>query len=121
MDHDADVDFCDSNVEQQHESEPRPQIQEAVDDDQEMTNADGERDSDESVVTQGNRHVKAKLTHPSSSRSRSSAVEHPVSDPKDEPEEFGPKKVRVIVKDVAYTTYRAVLYYVRMTVFLSHQ
>ena len=29
-----------------------------------------------------------------------------------EPEDVGPKKVKVVVKDIAYATYRAVLYYV---------
>lgn len=32
----------------------------------------------------------------------------------------GPPKVRVVVRDVAYTTYRAVLYYVRMFQLFTH-
>jgi hypothetical protein len=78
-----------------------------------MANADGERDGDESAATQSSRNVRAKLTHPSSPRSRSVAIEPTTDDLKNDPEEPGPKKARVIVKDVAYTTYRAVLYYVR--------
>ena len=64
----------------------------------------------------GNRNVRPKLSHPSSPRSRSSPVSvkhesgwHHVSKTDPTP---GPSKLRVVVKDVAYTTYRGVLYYV---------
>ena len=64
-----------------------------------------------------NRNVRPKLSHPSSPRSRSSFVSvkhhepgwHHVSKSDSTP---GPSKLRVVVKDVAYTTYRGVLYYV---------
>lgn len=61
------------------------------------------------------RNVRPKLSHPSSPRSRNPDLD------KDEPEWHdyhridsfpGPGKLHVVVKDVAYTTYRAVLYYV---------
>ena len=38
----------------------------------------------------------------------------------DGPSIQGPHKTRVVVKDVAYSTYRAVLYYVCMTIILHH-
>jgi hypothetical protein len=59
------------------------------------------------------RNVKQKMAHPSSPRASdvqiiprglANVVEKEVS---------GPPKLRVVVKDVAYATYRAVLYYVR--------
>lgn len=56
------------------------------------------------------RNVRAKLVHPSSPGNTQIDVERsPTSS-----ETPGPKKSRVVVKDVAYTTYRAVLHYVRI-------
>ena len=57
------------------------------------------------------RNVKAKLSHPSSPRAEASIIEE-ILVPSSEPVVPGPKKVKVIVKDVAYSTYRAVLNYV---------
>lgn len=76
------------------------------------------------------RHTRQKLSHPSTPRARELALEQlevqsettrssntspveivPFGPP--EPEVPGPKKTRVVIRDVAYTTYRAVLYYVR--------
>ncbi|KAH7920470.1 hypothetical protein BV22DRAFT_1039810 [Leucogyrophana mollusca] len=62
------------------------------------------------------RNVRAKLSHPSTPRSRELALEKSDVDwsilapgPQAIP---GPKKLRVVIRDVAYTTYRAVLYYI---------
>lgn len=66
------------------------------------------------------RNVRPKLSHPSSPRGLVSSEKqqqnqesgwHHVS--KSDPTPPGPSKSRVVVKDVAYTTYRGVLYYVR--------
>jgi hypothetical protein len=80
------------------------------------------KDTSEDPATVGSdneiegRNVRPKLSHPSSPGSRTLALE------KQEPEWqhlsksdplYGPSKLHVVVKDVAYTTYRAVLYYVR--------
>lgn len=54
------------------------------------------------------RNVQAKLSHPSSPRNNHFGL------PSHQPVLImGPGKLKVVVKDVAYTTYRAVLYYVR--------
>jgi hypothetical protein len=63
---------------------------------------------------EGVRNVRQKLEHPSSPRSREVALhaqrEHPARRvARDIP---GPSKKRIVVRDVAYTTYKAVLYYV---------
>ncbi|KAH7914269.1 hypothetical protein BJ138DRAFT_1144217 [Hygrophoropsis aurantiaca] len=62
------------------------------------------------------RNVRAKLSHPSTPRSRELALERSEVDwsilsskPQTIP---GPKKLRVVIRDVAYTTYKAVLYYI---------
>ena len=116
VDHEADIDFCDSNVVHRSESEQQSQsVVAGKDDDTTLANADGERDDDGPVATAGSRNVRAKLSHPSSPRSREQVIditEDPMVESKAELKEPGPRKVRVIVKDVAYTTYRAVLYYV---------
>jgi len=66
------------------------------------------------------RNIQPKLSHPSSPRNLDVALD------KDEPDwmklsaqpnakgAVGPKKMRVVIRDVAYATYRAVLYYVSM-------
>lgn len=61
------------------------------------------------------RNVRQKLSHPSSPRS-SPPLEPPVSTTPYNNRSVlpGPSKQRVIVKDVAYTTYRAVLHYVEL-------
>lgn len=120
MDHDADIDFCDSSVEPPTESTQQLDGLITGSDDQSLANADGEDAVDGSAATAGSRNVKAKISHPSSPRSREQTMDlttdelktEPKVEPKVEPEESGPNKVRVVVKDVAYTTYRAVLYYV---------
>jgi hypothetical protein len=66
---------------------------------------DGEREDRES------RNVRPKLAHPSSPRARYAQI-IPRGPTLVEREVPGPPKLRVVVKDVAYTTYRAVLYYV---------
>jgi hypothetical protein len=78
------------------------------------------KDTSEDSATVGSdnetegRNVRPKLSHPSSPGSRTLPIErqepewqHIKSEPL-----HGPSKLRVVVKDVAYTTYRAVLYYV---------
>ena len=74
-----------------------------------------------SIITEGDesRNVRPKLSHPSSPRSMGvSLVMGPdclnhISSPPETPAVPGPKKMQVIVGDVAYATYKAVLYYVR--------
>jgi hypothetical protein len=63
---------------------------------------------DDQMERQDHRNVQAKLSHPSSPRNNHFGL------PSHQPELImGPGKLKVVVKDVAYTTYRAVLYYVR--------
>ncbi|KAI0084787.1 hypothetical protein BDY19DRAFT_1077254 [Irpex rosettiformis] len=70
--------------------------------------------SDEGSESEG-RNVKVKLSHPSSPRAEANAIEEellgPVT-PVIEETVPGPKKVKVIIRDVAYSTYRAVLNYI---------
>ena len=75
---------------------------------------------------QSARNTRAKLSHPSTPRSRGVTPEQEAQLRSPPPRAVeisqvqrtpdgdvpGPKKARVVVKDVAYTTYRAVLYYV---------
>jgi len=58
------------------------------------------------------RNVKQKLAHPSSPRDSNAQIIPRGVGPVVEREVPGPPKLRVVVKDVAYATYRAVLYYV---------
>lgn len=80
---------------------------------------------------QEERNIRQKLSHPSTPRARELALEQldgqstrspkpPQPDviPVTKVEVPGPKKTRVVIRDVAYTTYRAVLYYVRRTTHL---
>ncbi len=61
-------------------------------------------DTDDVLADEGEqRNVRAKLSHPSSPRSS--------PDPTSRYNTFGPPKLRVVVRDVAYSTYLAVLYY----------
>lgn len=116
VDHDADIDFCDSNVGHRSDSEQQsPTVVAGKDHDPTPPSGDGEHDDDTSVATPGGRNVRAKLSHPSSPRSCARDIgvtEEPIVEAKPQTEGPGPGKVRVIVRDVAYTTYRAVLYYV---------
>ncbi|CCM02467.1 uncharacterized protein FIBRA_04566 [Fibroporia radiculosa] len=61
------------------------------------------------------RNVRAKITHPSSPRSSRMHLDQPEIDycaPSREPDIPGPIKVPVVVRDVPYATFRALLYYV---------
>jgi hypothetical protein len=58
------------------------------------------------------RNVRQKIVHPSSPRASDAQISPRGSATAVEREVPGPPKLRVVVKDVAYTTYRAVLYYV---------
>lgn len=64
------------------------------------------------------RNVRQKLAHPSSPRAKEAQIipHGPTGVEKEVP---GPPKLRVVVKDVAYATYRAVLYYVYFPSFPS--
>ena len=71
--------------------------------------ADGDHDGE--GEDRKSRNVRQKLAHPSSPRARNAQL-IPRGPALVEREVPGPPKLRVVVKDVAYTTYRAVLYYV---------
>ena len=58
------------------------------------------------------RNVRQKVAHPSSPRTSDVQIIPRGVAPVAESEVPGPQKLRVVVKDVAYATYRAVLYYV---------
>jgi hypothetical protein len=58
------------------------------------------------------RNVRQKLAHPSSPRASIAQIIPRGPATVVEKEALGPPKLRVVVKDVAYSTYRAVLYYV---------
>ncbi|OAX42125.1 hypothetical protein K503DRAFT_683973 [Rhizopogon vinicolor AM-OR11-026] len=64
------------------------------------------------------RNVRPKLSHPSSPRSHDVALDKgeldwtKLSTPPEVKEVVGPKKMRVVIRDVAYATYKAVLYYI---------
>jgi len=64
------------------------------------------------------RNVQPKLSHPSSPRSNDVALDTNAHNwmkptaPAEGKEVAGPKKMRVFIRDVAYATYKAVLYYV---------
>ncbi|KAI0301112.1 hypothetical protein B0F90DRAFT_1719274 [Multifurca ochricompacta] len=57
------------------------------------------------------RNVRQKVVHPSSPRGRDAQVDTHVPALPVDRDVPGPAKLRVVVKDVAYATYRAVLYY----------
>jgi hypothetical protein len=71
--------------------------------------ADGDHDGEGD--DRKSRNVRQKLAHPSSPRARNAQI-IPRGPTLVERKAPGPPKLRVVVKDVAYTTYRAVLYYV---------
>jgi hypothetical protein len=58
------------------------------------------------------RNVRQKIAHPSSPQASNAQITPRGSASVMEKGVPGPPKLRVVVKDVAYTTYRAVLYYV---------
>ena len=74
-----------------------------------VESADGDHDGE--GEDRKSRNVRQKLAHPSSPRARNAQI-IPCGPTLVEREVPGPPKLRVVVKDVAYTTYRAVLYYV---------
>ncbi|KAM5538632.1 hypothetical protein V8D89_007661 [Ganoderma adspersum] len=103
----------------------------SVEDDEtsETHNVLGMDAADEQDQDQSTRNTRPKLSHPSTPRTREMTLERespqvpssplrtvevlPVqSPPQPEVSVPGPKKARVVVKDVAYATYRAVLYYI---------
>ena len=105
----------------------------SVEDDEtsETHNVLGMDAADDHDQEQSARNTRPKLSHPSTPRTREMTLEResprvpssplraveilPVqSPPQPEVTVPGPKKARVVVKDVAYATYRAVLYYVRL-------
>lgn len=71
--------------------------------------------------TESSRNVRPKLSHPSSPRHVGLGFDMQEPEwqhvPKSGPIP-GPNKTRVVVKDVAYTTYRAALYYVRLPIII---
>lgn len=75
-----------------------------------------------SIIIEGDEFlgVEPRFSHPSSPRSKDvSLVTNPdclnrVSSPPETPTVPGPKKMQVVVGDVPYATYKAVLYYVRL-------
>ncbi|KDQ62554.1 hypothetical protein JAAARDRAFT_30458 [Jaapia argillacea MUCL 33604] len=82
------------------------------------TLAGGEGAEEASVVdSEGSldatRNVRAKLSHPSSPRTKELAMERQDKRPSSPLDVVpGPKKFPIVVRDVAYSTYRAVLYYI---------
>jgi len=73
--------------------------------------------SPQGVVPEEDRNVKQKISHPSSPRSADVALkaEQPFVIPSEKAIVPGPKKMRVVIRDVAYATYKAVLYYVSLS------
>ncbi|KAI0632493.1 hypothetical protein C8Q77DRAFT_1125977 [Trametes polyzona] len=97
----------------------------AESDDGTLSESDREQAPEGGGEPQAQRNTRAKLSHPSTPRSRDMALEPPAvnNGPSTVPvavpsrlehvhEAPGPRKVRVVVRDVAYATYRAVLYYI---------
>lgn len=70
--------------------------------------------SSQGVVPEEDRNVKQKASHPSSPRSADVALkaEQPFVIPSEKAIVPGPRKMRVVIRDVAYATYKAVLYYI---------
>jgi len=110
-DHDTDIDFCDSTIESHITAQQETQsLENGNAEDEEMTNADGDHDN-HSVATLGSKNANSKTPHLPSAHSPTSGSGHLTTACKLDSQVPGPRKTRVIVKDVAYTTYRAVLYY----------
>src|ERR1700683_2172296 len=96
--------------------------------DSEMSLPSPVKDTSEDSATVGSdnetegRNVRPKLSHPSSPGNRTFTLEKQVPEwqhnSKSDPIHC-PSKLHVVVKDVAYTTYRAVLYYVGAVFSLS--
>ncbi|KAI0755290.1 hypothetical protein C8Q80DRAFT_1144109 [Daedaleopsis nitida] len=104
-------------VDESEAQETRP------DDDQRPLQTATAVESHKRISDQSSRNTRQKLSHPSTPRSRELALEQQgrSCSPTPRPLEVtttrlfsegpGPKKARVVVRDVAYATYRAVLYY----------
>ncbi|KAI9462177.1 hypothetical protein F5148DRAFT_982826 [Russula earlei] len=74
--------------------------------------ADGDSDESGEGEDGKSRNVRQKTAHPSSPRAGDlQIIPRSAAPPTVEREAAGPPKLRVVVKDVAYATYRAVLYY----------
>ncbi|KAF8527990.1 hypothetical protein BU17DRAFT_73654 [Hysterangium stoloniferum] len=102
-DHDTDIDFCDSTTDAHMAAQQESQnLENRNTEDEEMTNAD---------ATLGSKNANTKTPHPPSAHSPTSTSGHLPTASKLDSEIPGPRKTRVVVRDVAYTTYRAVLYY----------
>ncbi|KAI6042698.1 hypothetical protein EDC04DRAFT_2966012 [Pisolithus marmoratus] len=72
--------------------------------------------TDPNALGEGDPSVKAKTSRPSSPKSTDASLtcepeEARSASPVETVEILGPKKMRVVIKDVAYATYKAVLYY----------
>ncbi|TDL22102.1 hypothetical protein BD410DRAFT_748785 [Rickenella mellea] len=88
----------------------------SVDDYDHVASADRNDTTDETL---SERNVRAKLSHPSSPRQSEKRLltDEPEDQvvapkrPRNRDPSVGPQKIRVVVGDVAYATYRAVLYY----------
>ncbi|KAL4080742.1 hypothetical protein J3A83DRAFT_4084952 [Scleroderma citrinum] len=77
----------------------------------------GNSSPQDDVPVEGERNVKRKTSHPSSPRSvtvplKTEPLQAQPSVPAEKIDIPGPKKMRVVIKDVAYATYKAVLYYI---------
>ncbi|KAI0771134.1 hypothetical protein BD413DRAFT_551227 [Trametes elegans] len=95
---------------------------------EEPSEGDNEHGTDDGDEQQTQRNTRPKLSHPSSPRSRDMTLDQPEVPPAPSPLKQtmsarpepaapddvipGPKKARVVVRDVAYATYLAVLYYI---------
>lgn len=80
--------------------------------------ADPDAPPEDVTSGEGERNVKRKLSHPSSPRSATIPLtEHSPGILSENITVPGPKKMRVVIKDVAYVTYKAVLYYVSLPTF----
>jgi hypothetical protein len=101
-----------ANMNDSHLQLPRPVSTDATHAAMDQSDASGGQQDGEG------RNVRAKLSHPSTPRSSHlpspSMWEVRGDNP---PSALSPQKMRVVVKDVAYSTYRAVLYYVRPSLF----
>ncbi|OSX60020.1 hypothetical protein POSPLADRAFT_1148932 [Postia placenta MAD-698-R-SB12] len=85
-----------------------------------ITGDDGPHEGQVDLDDNPQRNVRAKLSHPSSPRSVDAILTNdvgvqsdiPVPAPRSPQMPPGPLKVQILVEDVAYATYRAVLYYI---------
>ncbi|KZT28333.1 hypothetical protein NEOLEDRAFT_1129727 [Neolentinus lepideus HHB14362 ss-1] len=103
LDRDADVELDESKPEKEHPAEPE---------DVPMASTSGEitsasEDWQDVDQTESERNVRPKLMHPPSPRTCDKQIEGVSTESVP-----GPSKLSVVVKDVAYNTYLAVLYYI---------